>query len=652
MPGLCGVIELAPGGEAAESRHILSGMVKRLCLDERYRIMDRLDLGPFHVTAVGYPSFCYQAHSSSGEEWTEVWFGELHHPRVTTLEPSALAGAPTGAVAGSAPPRATAALHSVFRLVPDGIALEDGLRGLSGSFMGLRIDASRTRFELFTDHLASFPLFIRRAGRFLLFAPEVKALLEPSPSELELDTEAFAFFLMAGYLPPDRTFFRQIRPPGSAAIFSGRTGAGAPEARARRYWRFVFPDRPERRPARELQSALAAVLREAAAAHALPDERIAILLSGGLDSRAILGAVHAEGRRLLAVTWGYGPARPDGDLAVAKTVAARFDVPHRVFALRPWLLPDTAAEWVWRSDGSSDGLYLYPEGDAIFRQLAEAADVALRGDECFGMKWPYGIPDEITALRCVEIFPLPWHGLYRRILRPGAWSALAERAGGALSTIRRTVPPADPADWKDEYYFGIRHQGWLNRLNYYKMQTIPTRNPLLDRRILDFVLGIPAGQRRSKRLFKAAAREILFPFPLADVPFATRNSLIPWARVAPADERLRTFFGDHLRSLARLFPEVFVGGALEQQIDDWLARAPVGELAHDGAIESARPSLRSRLGTVAKHVAYHRNVPGAVRRRLIRTGSNRPSFHYAFRLLSLSLYFRRLEELGIRCGIR
>jgi hypothetical protein len=42
------------------------------------------------VTAVGYPSFCYQAHSSSGEEWTEVWFGELHHPRLTTLEPPAL----------------------------------------------------------------------------------------------------------------------------------------------------------------------------------------------------------------------------------------------------------------------------------------------------------------------------------------------------------------------------------------------------------------------------------------------------------------------------------------------------------------------------------------------------------------------------------
>ena len=297
---------------------------------------------------------------------------------------------------------------------------------------------------------------------------------------------------MAGYLPPDRTFFRQIRPLGSAAIVSGQTGACAPEVRARRYWRFVFPNRPERRPARELRSALAAVLRESASAHALPDERIAVLLSGGFDSRAILGAVYAEHRRLLAVTWGYGPDRPDGDVAIAKAVAARLHLPHRVFSFRPWLLPDTAAEWVWRSDGSIGALHLYPEGDAIFRQLAEEADVVLRGDECFGMKWPYGIPDEITALRCVEIFPFAWHGLYRRILHPEAWSVLEERAGRALATVRRAEPPANPADWKDEYYFGIRHQGWLNRLNYYKMQTIPTRNPLLDRRVLDFVLSVPA----------------------------------------------------------------------------------------------------------------------------------------------------------------
>ena len=86
VPGLCGVIDLVPGDEAAESRHILSGMAERLCLDDRYRIIDRLDLGPLHVAAVGYPSPCYQTHCSSGEEWTEIWFGELHHAPVTMLE--------------------------------------------------------------------------------------------------------------------------------------------------------------------------------------------------------------------------------------------------------------------------------------------------------------------------------------------------------------------------------------------------------------------------------------------------------------------------------------------------------------------------------------------------------------------------------------
>jgi hypothetical protein len=61
-------------------------------------------------------------------------------------------------------------------------------------------------------------------------------------------------------------------------------------------------------------------------------------------------------------------------------------------------------------------MYTYPEGDAFFRALSGEADVVLRGDECFGMKWPFGIPDERSALACIGLFPMSWHGIYRRLV--------------------------------------------------------------------------------------------------------------------------------------------------------------------------------------------------------------------------------------------
>jgi hypothetical protein len=226
---------------------------------------------------------------------------------------------------------------------------------------------------------------------------------------------------------------------------------------------------------------------------------------------------------------------------------------------------------------------------------------------------------------------------------------LGRAADAALASLRRPHPPADPAAWKDEYYFAIRHQGYLNRLNYYKMQTIPMRNPLLDRRVLDFVRTVPGPERRSKRLFKGVVTGILAP--VGDIPFAARTSLIPWGRVAAADEKLRSFFGDHLLSLPGMFPQLFDPEGIRLQVDEWLSGSSPSDEPEEPK-EPSGPGARRRLRLFLKRMAYSSATPAPLRRRLVPQVSYRRPFTYSFRLLTLALYSRRLEAVGIRMGPR
>ncbi len=146
----------------------------------------------------------------------------------------------------------------------------DGTLGRSVGMFAVALWDKRERIlTLARDRLGIKPLYWARAGRMILFASEIKAILAHPAFEPEIDRDALAAYLRSGYVPTPRSIYRnlfKLRPgtvlrltstdaPMKAALGTapdrGRKHAGPADhrPRSRRHRTGGPPDRRRARPA-------------------------------------------------------------------------------------------------------------------------------------------------------------------------------------------------------------------------------------------------------------------------------------------------------------------------------------------------------------------------------------------------------------------
>ena len=175
------------------------------------------------------------------------------------------------------------------------------------------------------DRLGFSPLFWFALGNRFGVSPSLVALL-PHLADRALDDDALAVFLRYRNFIGEDTPFRQIRalPPGAELRWSD----GTAELRSLGPVRFA----PEPGARRRRQPGYAAAVSAAIgrALDAAPG-RVALPLTGGLDSRLLLFSMLERGRAPdLCLTVHQLPPRDDGDVAFAAGLAAETGVPHLV----------------------------------------------------------------------------------------------------------------------------------------------------------------------------------------------------------------------------------------------------------------------------------------------------------------------------------
>ncbi len=164
----------------------------------------------------------------------------------------------------------------------------DCVRTFNGDFAFALWDKRRNLFMLARDRMGVRPVYYARLGGSLIFASEVKALLQVPGMTAELDPialdQAFTFWFP---LAP-RTPFKNVMelPPAHVLVAQGDNVAVRP------YWRLEYPQagqdsqldsRSEEEIAEELQS----LLIDATRIRLRADVPVGAYLSGGLDSSVI-----------------------------------------------------------------------------------------------------------------------------------------------------------------------------------------------------------------------------------------------------------------------------------------------------------------------------------------------------------------------------
>lgn len=189
----------------------------------------------------------------------------------------------------------------------DPIGEDRFLAGLTGSFVLVTADPGGGSIRIARDHLGDLKVYYFLDGRRLVAASEPTAVLAHGAVSDDLDEDSIARFLGFRFGWTGRSFFRQVRelPPAH------RLEVTADEARVERYWRFRRL-RPAAKPSpKEVAGELLRLLGRSVANEVagLEPERVALSLSGGLDSTA-LAALAPRGVR--AFSWTLDET-PDGD---------------------------------------------------------------------------------------------------------------------------------------------------------------------------------------------------------------------------------------------------------------------------------------------------------------------------------------------------
>ena len=445
-------------------------------------------------------------------------------------------------------------IHAYEEFGPDCVNL------LRGMFAFAIWDSKRKRLFLARDRVGIKPLYYCQDKDALWFASELKGIIIDPAVKREINSQAICTFLSFNYVAGEETLIRSIRKllPGHYLLVENG------KVVTRQYWdlRYTedrwsqsFEDTVE-----ELQALLGATVRD----HMIADVPVGVLLSGGVDSSAMLNfAVQATGKTVNTFTVGFDGNQVVDERPYARLAAEKFGSCHHEISITEddfWNFLPTYAWHMEEPVCEPPAVALYYVSQ-LARKHVKVVLSGEGGDEAFG-----GYPNYPNMLSLDRIRAATGP-LARTIGGLTGWMGGAlqkdrlQRYGHALGRplaahyFSRTSGPTSffnrrRKQFLSEAFFDRAASGWpanfiaeimkpvsdeslLNQMLYVDTKTwlpddllvkadkmtmansIELRVPLLDHKVLEFAASLrpdcKVRGKETKRVLKAAFAKVLPP---------------------------------------------------------------------------------------------------------------------------------------------
>jgi asparagine synthase (glutamine-hydrolysing) len=243
-------------------------------------------------------------------------------------------------------------------------------------------DVKRERLILGRDRIGEKPLYVRRGITQILFASELKSILQVEDVPTRLNFDALQEYLALGYVPAPLTMIdgvEKVLPGHCLIIEKGRCEDSE-------YWEVPFAE-TEVRTEQEWTEQLREKILETVKAQLISDVPLGAFLSGGVDSSAIVAAMaKLTGRSVKTYSIGYeGKHSYYNELGYAKLVANAFSTDHHEIIVRPEMT-ELLPKLVWHldepvADSACLTTYLVSK---LARQSVTVILSGVGGDELFG----------------------------------------------------------------------------------------------------------------------------------------------------------------------------------------------------------------------------------------------------------------------------
>ena len=201
----------------------------------------------------------------------------------------------------------------------------DCVTHLRGMFAFAIWDARQRKLVLARDRVGIKPLYYTVVDGLLLFASEIKALLQHPAVQRRVNAAALDSFLMHHYGPGEDTALvgiRRLLPGHHLVVEDGRVVTT-------QYWDLRFPEEPMRGSEDEIAQALVALLKDSVREHMIADVPVGVLLSGGVDSTAMLSfAVEQTHQPIKTFTIGFSEPGVTDERPFARIASRRYGSEH------------------------------------------------------------------------------------------------------------------------------------------------------------------------------------------------------------------------------------------------------------------------------------------------------------------------------------
>ena len=479
-------------------------------------------------------------------------------------------------------------------------------RRLTGMFAFALWDSRRRRLVLSRDRLGIKPLYYAFNRGQIIFASEIKALLTMEGVEPRVNPDSLEAYLNLRYVPGPLTMFKDIfklQPGHTMTVENGQVSI-------RSYWDIEFGEQPrnEQQAADEFE----ALLHDVCRSHLMSEVPYGVLLSGGVDSSAILAVLRSvlkEG--VTTFTVGYKGSETVSEFNYARLVSSPQDGWHHELELHAEDFAAWIPKLVWHldepvGDPACIPLYFlarYAKSHATVLHSGEGADEILAGYSIYnkmqmmsrlqssllsplvravgqGMEWFDGHSKSVHYLRLLS---QPLEGRYRGVsghFMNGYRDALVRGSSLCLKP--------DGTYWTNTFadYFGrVKTACDLNRMLYVDMKawlpddllvkadkmtmaaSVELRVPFLDHRLVEFAARLPATYKlrggQSKYLLRKVMKRYLprqvihrtkmgFPVPVAAWLQNGLYSLASEVLLNPHNALSRYFNLDQIRNMLLL----------------------------------------------------------------------------------------------------
>jgi len=206
----------------------------------------------------------------------------------------------------------------------------DSFQHLNGMFAIAIWDARLRRLVLARDRLGKKPLVYHHSVGRLLFASELKSLLQVGDVPRDIDPQALDEYLTYQYVPHPRTIFSTIRklPPGHLAVFRDD------QLEVCAYWQPDF-NHEITLDAREARERLVELLTSSVQLRMRSDVPLGAFLSGGIDSSLVVALMQQQSTQAIKTfTIGFPVAEYD-ETSYARQVSQHLGTEHEELQVTP-----------------------------------------------------------------------------------------------------------------------------------------------------------------------------------------------------------------------------------------------------------------------------------------------------------------------------